>query len=149
VRVRKFFCDNDACPRRIFAERLADVARAYARRTDRQRGALTTIAFAVGGEAGARLARKLGMLISPDTLLRPVPTVLGVDDWAIHKGLTYGTILVDLARHRPVDLLPDRSTGRGVIALSRRPSPAALWSCAAARRWRSGWRQRDPHHSAP
>jgi transposase len=36
--------------------------------------------------------------------------MLGVDDWAIHKGLTYGTILVDLDRHKPVDVLPDRSS---------------------------------------
>jgi transposase len=73
------------------------------------------------GEAGARMAAKLGMPTSPDTLLRLIrqapeavaatPTMLGVDDWAIHKGLTYGTILVDLERHRPVDLLPDRSSG--------------------------------------
>jgi transposase len=120
VRVRKFFCDTPSCPRRIFAERLAGIAQASARRTDRQRAALLDLAVALGGEAGARMAAKRGMRVSPDALLRlirrapeverPAPTMIGVDDWAIHKGLTYGTILVDLERHRPVDLLPGRSS---------------------------------------
>ncbi|MEA2514507.1 MAG: hypothetical protein QOJ59_3994 [Thermomicrobiales bacterium] len=121
VQSRKFFCENSTCPRRIFSERLDGIAQVSARRTERQREALLDLAIALGGEAGARMAAKRGMPVSPDTLLRlirqapegerPAPTMLGVDDWAIHKGLTYGTILVDLERHHPVDLLPDRSSG--------------------------------------
>ena len=131
VRVRKFFCDNPACPRRIFRERLAGITRVSARRTDRQRDALLAIAHALGGEAGSRTATKLGYVVSPDTLLRllrrtpeaavATPTMLGVDDWAIHKGLTYGTILVDLEHHRPVDVLPDRSSGSLAAWLKAHP----------------------------
>jgi transposase len=120
IQVRKFFCDYPSCSRRIFSERLAGIAQVSARRTERQRDALTTIAVALGGEAGARVATRFGYRVSSDTMLRlirqaperahPVPAMLGVDDWAIHKGLTYGTLLVDLERHRPVDVLPGRSS---------------------------------------
>jgi hypothetical protein len=100
VHARTFFCDNPTCPRTIVAERLEGIAAIHARRTDRQRQDLEAIALALGGEAGARPAGDLGMPASPDTLLRlirrspeaeaPPPLVLGVDDWAIHKGLSCG-----------------------------------------------------------
>jgi len=119
VTVRKLFCDNASCHRRVFAERLEGVAQRYARRTDRQRRALEGIGLSLGGRAGARLAAGLGLLASRDTLLRLLrglplhidytPRVLGVDDWSLRKGRTYGTILVDLERRKVVDLLPDRS----------------------------------------
>jgi Transposase len=131
VRVRKFFCDQPSCERTIFAERLDEVARVHARGTDRQREALEWIAFALGGEAGARLAHELGLLVSPDTLLnrmrgahRAEPEdvrVLGVDDFGFRKGNASATILVDLQRHRIVDLFEGHSAGSIAQWLRQRP----------------------------
>jgi transposase len=118
LQARRFFCINNNCSQLIFCEQLPAVARKYARRTERLKKALSLIGFAIGGEVGARIAAQLGVDVSPDTLLRhirqnvidkfPTPRVLGVDDWAFRKGQSYGSILVDLERRCPVDLLPDR-----------------------------------------
>lgn len=119
MRVRSFFCDNEGCAHRTFAERFPEVVAPYARRTERLAAQQQQVAFAVGGEVGARLLKILGMPVSPDTLIRLVrrapepevttPRVLGVDDWAKKKGQSYGTILVNLEAHQVVDLLPERS----------------------------------------
>jgi zinc-finger of transposase IS204/IS1001/IS1096/IS1165 len=77
IRVRKFFCENPTCPRRIFGERLEDIAALSARRTERQREALLDLAVARGGEAGARLAAKRGMRVSPEPVAAPPPAGAG------------------------------------------------------------------------
>ena len=118
LHVRRFFCSNSECARQIFTERLPSVVAPYARRTTRLTEVLTLIGFALGGEAGKRLASGMSLVTSPDTLLRlirtqpeeqiPTPRVLGVDDFSFCKRKTYGTILLDLERRIPIDLLPDR-----------------------------------------
>ncbi len=117
--VRKFFCRNPTCPRKVFAERLPELIQPASRLTTRFREVLQTIGFALNGEGGARLACRLGMPISATTLLRslhlvPAPPigkvcVVGLDDFAWRRGQRYGTIIIDQERHVVLDLLPERT----------------------------------------
>ena len=129
--VRRFFCDNPTCERRTFAEQVPEFLAPSARRTQRLSTAQRSLGLALGGEAGARLARLIRMTTSPDTLLRLIrtspepafapPRVLGIDDWAMCKGQTYGTILVDLEKACVIDLLPDRTSETVSAWLKRYP----------------------------
>jgi transposase len=132
IRVRRFRCRNRHCPRATFAQRLSAWLPAFARRTRRLSHALHAVACMISAEAGARLLNRLKMPTSPDTLLRLVrrikpqvpakPQIIGIDDWALRKGTTYGTIIVDLVHHRVLDLLPDRTAATVKTWLARHRS---------------------------
>jgi transposase len=136
LRVHKWFCRNRSCRRHIFTERLPTVAAPWARRTRRLLQRLVALGVALGGQAGVRLSPAWDVAVSRNTLLRllrrlPVPpcatpTVLGLDDFALRKRQTYGTILVDLEQRKPVALLPDRTAETVAQWLQEHPGVAVI-----------------------
>ena len=138
VTVRRFRCRHASCRRKIFCERLPQVARVYGRQTERASEIIGLIGYVAGGRPGHRLLARLCIATSDDTVLRRVRQEpsrrsstlpiynLGVDDWAWRKGQEYGTILVDLDLRHVIDLLSDRASESFAEWLQRHPEIVAI-----------------------
>src|SRR6266568_3778855 len=132
VHVRRFLCQESTCKRKIFAERFPSLTLPRVKFTLRLQEALKEMGFEQGGQAGARLGKKLGYPGSADTILRLVkqdllptpssPRVVGIDDWSWKRGLRYGTLICDLENNRPIDVLADRSVQTVSAWFEKRPS---------------------------
>ncbi|MCX5357631.1 ISL3 family transposase [Streptomyces sp. NBC_00124] len=131
LKVRRFICDTDGCPRRTFAEPFTQLAVPYARFTTRLGHVLERVGLALAGRAGARLAAQLGFHVGRMPLLRKVmalpdpqpgtPRVLGVDDFATRRGQSYSTVLTCGETHRVVDVIPTRDSGPLAAWLATHP----------------------------
>jgi transposase len=65
--VRRFRCRTHGCRRATFVETLPVVSPKYGRQTSRLSETVRLIGYVLGGEARARLSRRLGVATSPDT----------------------------------------------------------------------------------
>jgi len=134
--VRKFYCRNPSCSRKVFTERLPTFVEPWARMTIRCYQQITSIGLATCGKGGARLAARLGIQTTRPTILRRIiglPAVsggsvvyLGIDDFAFRRGYRFGTILVNLESHRVVDLLPDRLAETAAEWMRHQPDLAVI-----------------------
>ncbi len=117
--VRKFRCHSDKCQRKVFAEQNDNIL-PYARRTERVTRLLSGIAIDMPTGSGHVLSERLQIKVSRSTLTRlaheqllpniDTLKIVGVDDWAFRKGVNYGTILVDMEKSKPIDMLPPRDS---------------------------------------
>lgn len=112
---------------------------------------LEPVALALGGRAGARLSGRSAAGVSrmtpvrliramPDPAVDEAPRVLGVDEFALRKGHSYGTLLVDVEARRPVDILDERSSDAFAACVSGPPARHSYAHQPAARANQVRWR---------
>lgn len=118
-RARKFFCHNQECRYRTFAEQPGNEIFRYRRRTRRCEVCVHRHALVLSSPQCSRLLGGIGVSVSRSTVLRDLHRMrvpderdvrrIGIDDWAFRKGHDYGSLIVNLATGRPIDLLPSRN----------------------------------------
>jgi len=97
---------------------------------------ITSIGLATCGKGGARLAARLGIRTTRQTILRRIMALpdfpaesilfLGIDDFSFLRGRRFGTILVNLETRHVVDLLPNRTAETSAAWMRQYPDLMAV-----------------------
>lgn len=119
IRARRMRCVTHGCPRQTFREQLPGVVERYQRRTMRLSMQVGAVVGELAGRAGARLLARLGVGLSRQSAIRallrlplpvrPVPPVIGVDDFALCKRRRYATVIIDARTRERLEVLADRT----------------------------------------
>jgi len=129
--VRRFYCHNKKCKRWVFTERFKVHFTPYGRVSKRLEETLLKLTLLLGGNPGEKLCQTLNITRSSSSLIRLVHrqklpsrgevVYVGIDDWAQKKRLSYGSCIVDMERHKLVELLRDREAATVEKWLKKHP----------------------------
>ena len=140
LKVFDFDCNNPDCSCVSKAESFDGFLENSSQMTERLKDLVIELALDTSCEAAARILKSMHVKISGDTVIRtlirryqatPIPqsgACVGVDDFALKKGTSYGTIVVDEETHTPLAVLNGRNgdslkewlkQNRHVTAISR------------------------------
>lgn len=116
----EYQCDNPKCDVITFAESIDGFLSHFGRMTERLAEFVCGLALETSCESCACILNKINVKISGDTVIRLLSSryaaqpvlecgnTVGIDDFALKKRHTYGTIIVDEATHKPVAVLHGR-----------------------------------------
>lgn len=137
IEVVRLKCVTAPCQVRTFTLQIPGLTGLFSRYTPVLEGWLDRFGLALAGRAGSRLSGALAAGASRHTLLRrvralPDPRIrpgldrLGIDDFAIRRGRVYGTVMVDMRTHRPIDLIEGRTADVVAPWLGKYPRLAVI-----------------------
>ena len=137
ARLRRLRCPVLGCRVQTFREQVPGTVERYQRRTARMAGQLAVVARELAGRPSVRLLPALGIRASRDTALRAllriplpplqVPRVLGIDDFALRRGLACATVLTGAETGRRIDVIPGRITDAAGDWLREHPGVEVGW----------------------
>ena len=119
MKSRKFFCPNEECKKKTFAEQPGNEVFRYRRRTRRCEILVVKHGIYCSSNKAKALINTMGVPLCNTTVLRDIHRMsideynsvenIGVDDWAFRKGVTYGSIIINLDTGLVIDLLGERN----------------------------------------